>query len=79
MPVVNKDKDFIVKELIKNDIEVRPLIAGNMASKPMWLNNFSQPSLPNSELLDKFGFYIPNHQDLTFGDLDKIIKILNAY
>jgi dTDP-4-amino-4,6-dideoxygalactose transaminase len=48
-----------------------------MANKPMWLNENEPISLPNCEILDEFGFYIPNHQDLTTEDINKITQILN--
>jgi CDP-6-deoxy-D-xylo-4-hexulose-3-dehydrase len=77
MPIVNKNKKTIVDNLIKNNIECRPLIAGNLANKPFWYENFERIYLKNSNLVDKYGFYIPNHQDLTQEQLDKIIKIIN--
>jgi CDP-6-deoxy-D-xylo-4-hexulose-3-dehydrase len=77
IPVVHKMREDIVKDLIDGDIEVRPLIAGNMANKPMWKG--SKKGLENCELLDKFGFYVPNHQDLSKKDMDTIINIINKY
>jgi CDP-6-deoxy-D-xylo-4-hexulose-3-dehydrase len=77
MPIVSKNKETIIKNLIANNIECRPLIAGNMANKPFWYENYHKPKLKNCELIDKYGFYIPNHQNLTKTDLDKIIKIVN--
>ena len=75
VPIVNDHRDEIVKELQDNDIEVRPLIAGNMANKPMWKGR--KDNLPNCDMLDKNGFYIPNHQDLTIEEIDLIINIVN--
>ena len=77
IPVLHSKRDDIIKELQDNNIEVRPLIAGNMANKPMWYNENEIPSLPNCELLDKSGFYIPNHQDLTIGSIKLISNIIN--
>jgi CDP-6-deoxy-D-xylo-4-hexulose-3-dehydrase len=77
LPIVNKNKEKIVNELIKNNIEVRPLIAGNMSNKPMWYGNYGKIDLKNCELIDKYGFYIPNHQDLTINEIQKISKIIN--
>jgi CDP-6-deoxy-D-xylo-4-hexulose-3-dehydrase len=77
MPIVNKNKEKIVNELIKNNIEVRPLIAGNMSNKPMWYEKYGKISLKNCELIDKYGFYIPNHQDLSINEIQKICKIIN--
>ena len=77
MPIVNKNRNKIVKKLIDENIEVRPLIAGNMATKPMWTENYPTVSLPNCELIENFGFYVPNHQYLSKKNLTKIITIIN--
>lgn len=77
MPIINKNKQTIVAKLIENDIEVRPLIAGNMSNKPMWYEKYGKINLKNCEQIDKFGFYIPNHQDLSINDIKKISKIIN--
>lgn len=79
IPILHNQRDLIIEDLLNNNIEVRPLIAGNMANKPMWFNENSIPSLPNCELVDKLGFYIPNHQDLSTKDIDLITSIINKY
>ena len=76
-PIVNKNRTKIISELQKNNIEVRPLIAGDMSKKPMWFEVYGKQSLPNSELIESYGFYIPNHQDLNIVDIDLIIDIIN--
>jgi len=79
IPIVNKNRDLIVEELSKNGIEVRPLIAGNMANKPMWFLKYGKVSLSNCEMIDEYGFYGPNHQDLKNEDIKKITDIFNKY
>ena len=79
IPILHNQRDLIIEDLLNSNIEVRPLIAGNMANKPMWFNENSIPSLPNCELVDKLGFYIPNHQDLSTKDIDLITSIINKY
>ena len=79
MPIVHEQRDNIVKDLISANIEVRPLIAGNMASKPMWKKYACGESLPNAELIEKHGFYVPNHQDLTLQEILQITDIINSY
>tara|TARA_B100000927_G_scaffold162433_1_gene130847 strand:- start:787 stop:1329 length:543 start_codon:yes stop_codon:yes gene_type:complete len=84
IPFVHKRRDDIVRDLMGENIEVRPLIAGNMASKPMWYGRQRKlgrvdGNLENCELLDKFGFYVPNHQDLSESDIEKIMNIINEY
>jgi CDP-6-deoxy-D-xylo-4-hexulose-3-dehydrase len=76
-PIVHKNKKNIVDRLQKNNIEVRPLIAGDMSKKPMWYEKYGHQSLPNCELVNQYGFYIPNHQDLTENEINKIINIIN--
>jgi CDP-6-deoxy-D-xylo-4-hexulose-3-dehydrase len=77
IPIVNERREELVRELQDAGIEVRPLIAGNMANKPMWLNENAPVKLPNCEILDALGFYIPNHQDLTKENIETITSILN--
>ena len=77
IPVVSKNKDQIIKDLIEANIEVRPLIAGNLGNKPVWYENYKRVNLPNSDIIDKFGFYLPNHQDLTESEILKITNIIN--
>lgn len=77
MPIVNKNRENIIKNLIKNNIECRPLIAGNLGNKPFWYEKFDKVYLKNCRLIDEYGFYIPNHQDLTYEQLNKIINVIN--
>jgi CDP-6-deoxy-D-xylo-4-hexulose-3-dehydrase len=76
-PVVKKERESIIKSLNENGVEVRPLIAGDMSKKPMWLENYGEVFLPNCDLINKFGFYLPNHQDLTTEQINFISSIVN--
>jgi|TARA_R110001583_G_scaffold48281_4_gene151312 CDP-6-deoxy-D-xylo-4-hexulose-3-dehydrase len=80
-PVINKNKSSIVKRLVENKIETRPLIAGSISKNPFW-EQYSKKSTclptPNCNLIDEFGFYIPNHQDLTDEDIIRVVKIISA-
>ena len=77
IPIVSKNKKEIVDRLMNHGIEVRPLIAGDMSKKPMWYERFGKCSLPNCEIVDEFGFYIPNHQDITEEQINIISNIIN--
>ena len=79
MPIVHKKRDDIINELIKHGVEVRPLIAGNMATKPMCEKLFNKQIFTNAELLNKYGFYIPNHHDLTKSEIQFITNIINKF
>lgn len=74
-PIVSKNRESIVNKLIENNIEVRPLIAGSMARKPFWKGRVD--NLPNCDIINNNGFYIPNHQDLKNDDIIKICNIVN--
>ena len=74
-PIVSEYRDCIVKKLIDNDIEVRPLIAGSIAKNPFWKGE--RNNLPNCDLIDTYGFYLPNHQDLSIKEIDIICDIVN--
>ena len=77
IPILSKNKKEIVDRLMNHGIEVRPLIAGDMSKKPMWYERFGKCSLPNCEIVDEFGFYIPNHQDITEEQINIISNIIN--
>tara|TARA_R100001015_G_C4625928_1_gene184682 strand:+ start:1182 stop:2351 length:1170 start_codon:yes stop_codon:yes gene_type:complete len=79
-PVINNNKSNIVKSLIKNNIETRPLIAGSIHKNPFWQRyaNGKVLDTPNCDLIDKNGFYVPNHQDLTDQDIIKVVNIISA-
>jgi CDP-6-deoxy-D-xylo-4-hexulose-3-dehydrase len=76
-PIVNKNREIIIKKLIDSNIEVRPLIAGDMSKKPMWVKNYGEVVLSNCQLINMYGFYIPNHQDLTSKEIRIICNIIN--
>jgi len=76
-PIVNKNRVNIIEKLIKNNIEVRPLIAGDISKNPMWIKKYGKISLPNCQLINEFGFYVPNHQDLTSEEINFIVDIIN--
>lgn len=76
-PVVSIKKEKIVKELQENRVEVRPLIAGSIGKQPFWIKKYGNYKYPNADLIHNFGFYLPNHQDLTEAEMDLIINIVN--
>lgn len=77
IPVVNRNRDQIIHMLSENGVEVRPLIAGNLATHPMWERE--ETELLNSTVVNNYGFYVPNHQDLSIQDIKFISNIINKY
>lgn len=78
-PILSEHKKDIVSDLILNNIEVRPLIAGDMSQKPMWYEQYGHTNLPNCRIVNQNGFYIPNHQDLETKDVLSICQIINKH
>ena len=76
-PVLLNNRDECVAELKANGIACRPLIAGSISKSPMW-KKFGDytPNNRNAELVDRLGFYVPNHQGMTTRDVDKISDII---
>mgnify|MGYP001290996847 FL=1 len=76
-PVVSPNRDKIVLDLQKNNIEVRPMISGSMGTQPFYIKSYGRLELKNATIIDKYGFYIPNHPKLSFENLEFISKIIN--
>tara|TARA_B100000029_G_scaffold508829_1_gene596626 strand:- start:7311 stop:8462 length:1152 start_codon:yes stop_codon:yes gene_type:complete len=76
-PVIHPNRDKIVKKLQEKNIEVRPMICGSMGTQPFYVKKYGRLELPNVSIIDKYGFYIPNHPYLTEGEIFKILNIVN--
>lgn len=79
IPIIFKTKenrDKAIEEFNKNNVEVRPLIAGSMGSQPMYVKKYGKLELPNCKIVDERGIYVPNHPLLTKEDIEKICNII---
>lgn len=78
-PMVHEKREEIIAALKKNHVEVRPLIAGNMANKPFWKMKYGDRNdfFFNCVNIDKCGFYLPNHQGLSREDIEFICSIIS--
>jgi CDP-6-deoxy-D-xylo-4-hexulose-3-dehydrase len=76
-PIIHPNRNKIVKELQNNDIEVRPMICGSMGTQPFYVHKYGRLELPNVSIIDKYGFYIPNHPHLKGEEILFISKIIN--
>jgi len=77
-PVIHPNRDKIVKQLQDNDIEVRPMICGSMGTQPFYIKEYGRLELPNVSIIDKYGFYVPNHPQLKKEEIFKICNIINT-
>jgi len=78
-PVITKNIKSLTEELIKNNIECRPLICGSINEHPFWYERYGKQNLPNSKLVHEFGLYIPNNHQMTDDEISKVINIVNKH
>ena len=77
-PVISSYRDKIVKKLQENKVEVRPMICGSMGTQPFYVKHYGRLELPNVSLIDRDGFYVPNHPKLTVEEITFITEIINS-
>lgn len=73
---INRKK--IVEHMVKNGIDVRPIVAGNFAKNEVmkWFDHEIVGDLKNADLIDKNGFFIGNHHYDMRQNLDKVRDIM---
>jgi CDP-6-deoxy-D-xylo-4-hexulose-3-dehydrase len=74
-------RDLLLKELEKNKVETRPIVAGNFTMNPVMEHlKFSiLPNLPNADLIHTEGFFIGNHHFDVSDELDQLYLILKKF
>ena len=78
-PIIHPKKELLVDELIKNEIECRPLICGAISQQPFIKDrNIKCYDYKNSKIVNKYGLYAPNHQDLTIEEISFMCNIING-
>tara|TARA_Y100000031_G_scaffold148601_1_gene185133 strand:+ start:540 stop:1709 length:1170 start_codon:yes stop_codon:yes gene_type:complete len=80
-PVICKNNKIFEKYktlLLKNDVEIRPILSGSMLNQPVFKKYMEKNSFnyecPNAEIIHNLGIYVPNHPDL---DEDEIALLEN--
>ena len=76
-PIIHPNRNKIVKKLQEADVEVRPMICGSMGIQPFYIREYGKLELPNVSIIDKHGFYVPNHPHLTLNEINFICDIIN--
>ena len=75
---VSISRQTILKILSENNIEYRPIVAGNFTKNPTieWFNYEIFEELKNADILDKNGFFIGNHHFCIEKQLLKLHSLL---
>jgi CDP-4-dehydro-6-deoxyglucose reductase, E1 len=76
-PIIHPERDAIVKNLMKEKVEVRPMICRSIGVQPFYVRDFGRLSLKNADIIDRFGMYVPNHPGLKSAEIQTISSIVN--
>ncbi len=73
-------RDRYLQRFIDNDVEVRPVIAGNMQNQPFYSRYVNERySLPGTDKVSQCGFYCGNYPDMTDEERNVIINCLKEF
>ena len=75
----NIKREDVIRKLTDAKIETRPIVAGNFARKEVvkWFNYEIFGNLPNADFVDKYGFFVGNHQFDIRKELDYLYEVLS--
>jgi CDP-6-deoxy-D-xylo-4-hexulose-3-dehydrase len=76
--LISENRNTIVKDLLKNSVECRPLICGSIGRQPFWIEKYGLCALPVADKVHFQGFYVPNNPDLTEDEINFICNIITA-
>jgi len=72
----NEQRERVIKALIAEGIECRPLISGSMGTQPMYIKEYGELSTPNALEIDNRGIYIPNHPKLSITEITRMLETI---
>ena len=66
-------------QLLQRGIESRPLVCGNIGRHPFWQKKHQVPKLPVADFIHDFGIYLPNHAELSTGQVDEVCDTMRQF
>lgn len=67
------------KEAFSKRMEIRPIVAGNMVKQPFLKGLIKEEGIfPNADKVHDFGFYIPNHPEITKEEIELICSLIEG-
>ena len=70
-----ENPQLVADTLAARGVESRPLICGNIARQPFWKSKGRDEPLRVADLVHDHGIYLPNHAQLTGGDIDYVSEV----
>lgn len=77
-PIIHPLSASIVKKLVENKVECRPLIAGNIAKQPFFYERYGKNNYKFADEIHEHGIYLPNNHSLTEKNIIHISEIVNS-
>ena len=78
-PVIHPERKSIIKDLMKNEVQTRPLICGSLGRQPFWTRAFGERAFKNADLINDYGFYLPNNHEMNKDEIHFISNIINRH
>ncbi len=82
MPVVYTSEEAFAKAcqtFVEAQVEVRPIIAGNITEQPFYTKYIPHPELcPNARIIHRQGLYFPNNPELTEEEVEQLSSLLRV-
>lgn len=73
-------RDFVINELQKKNIEVRPIVCGNVTKNKFFkFANFSSHKLINANIIHKKGFFVGNNPVDLKKEIDYLFNLLKKF
>ena len=76
-PIISYNIKNIIKNLAENNVETRPLVAGNIGLQPFWINLYGKSNFEFANLIHDYGIYLPNNHEITENEVEFICDIIN--
>ncbi|MEI8361407.1 MAG: DegT/DnrJ/EryC1/StrS aminotransferase family protein [bacterium] len=81
VPVICRNQESVekYKKIFEDhDVEIRPIIAGNIAKQPFFKKYISDDFVcENANQIHNYGFYFPNNPELDHQEIDLIVSLLS--
>jgi CDP-4-dehydro-6-deoxyglucose reductase, E1 len=75
-PMISRNRHKIVDKLVAHNVETRPLICGSLGKQPFWIKNYGVQHLPNADIVNDCGFYLPNNIDITEEEIKFVCSLV---
>jgi CDP-4-dehydro-6-deoxyglucose reductase, E1 len=86
-PILSSKMPYLVDELQKGGVEVRPLVCGSIGYQPFWAQYGKSPyegsinspeKMIYADRIEREGIYLPNNPDLTSDEIGYMCNIVNS-